>query len=106
MGKYGATCTYTFHEENRDLEKAAWDQLRFGMIATNAANFAGWKAAILKLCAYSKICTYGFVKEVETVMTRIDKMVERRNKICKAAGDCPKTGLHERALLLKEFDLN
>jgi hypothetical protein len=58
MGSLGASCFNTLSDQSRDIEKAEWDAERLDMVCTKAEYFANWKAAILKLCKKTKICSY------------------------------------------------
>lgn len=72
-GKYGTRCFHMFSDEKRELTSQAWDQERFGMFCTNSDNFANWKAAILKLCGETKLCTYEIRQLVLEFAERADK---------------------------------
>lgn len=89
MGKYGAACDRTFTSAPRKMteeEAKAWS---FGKIATDSANFAGWKKAILKLCEYSKICTREFKAAVHAAFGRVDGINQTRQQEC-LKGGCPR----------------
>ena len=76
-GQFGASCFKTLSDNTRDIEKAKWDEERFGMICTKAENFADWKASILKLCQMAgKRCKY----DVKNKVIRFNERVESFSK--------------------------
>jgi hypothetical protein len=58
MGELGASCFNTLNSKTRDIEKAQWDEERFGMLCGTAAVFADNKRIILQLCQAYKKCVY------------------------------------------------
>lgn len=89
MGKYGAACDRTSTSAPRRMTEEETKAWSFGKIATDSANFAGWKKAILKLCEYSKICTQEFKVKVDQVFSKFDEMSRVRDEECKKGG-CPR----------------
>lgn len=83
MGPLGASCFHTLSDDTRDLDKATWDQVRVGQVCTEAASFANWKAAILKLCKVTHGCTY---EEKQRLITFVDR-VEARARVARAGGE-------------------
>lgn len=71
MGTMGAACFHTLTDETRDIEKAAWDAERFGMVCTNSDNFAAVKAVIEKLCYQTKSCTYAEKEQIKKFFERV-----------------------------------
>ena len=70
-GPLGATCFHTLDkDQERDIPKETWDEIwvgpdhRFGKVCTDPDNFANLKAAILKFCSKTKMCSYEFKKKV------------------------------------------
>ena len=78
-GSMGAHCFHTLTDEKRDIPKDQWDEQlvgqdhRFGMVCTQAENFANWKASILKLCSKFKVCTYAFKKQLSDFSEKVDE---------------------------------
>lgn len=72
MGELGASCFHTLSDESRDLEKEEWDEERFGQVCTKPENFANWKAALLKLCRQTRLCTYEERRMIETLGRRMN----------------------------------
>ena len=84
MGSLGASCFHTLSDDTRDLSKEEWDSLRFGMVCTEAENFAEWKAALLKFCESTKKCTF----EVKKVVNQLQSKLERhQRKVLLARGN-------------------
>ena len=81
MGSLGASCFYTLSPQTRDIEKAAWDDERFGMVCTRSENLANWKAAILELCSNSGICTYEDVQSAQNLGSRVSHFQARSSLI-------------------------
>lgn len=73
-GELGASCFHTLTDEARDLSKEEWDALRFGQVCTGPDNFANWKAAILKFCSRTKICSFDFKKKVIEFSEKVDQV--------------------------------
>ncbi len=76
-GELGASCFNTLSDGGRDLDKAAWDTLRFGQVCTEAASFANWKAALLKFCRSTGACTYEVKKAAEKLTARATEHAEK-----------------------------
>lgn len=74
MGSLGATCVNTLSEGSRDIEKAKWDEERFGQVCTQPENFAEWKATILKFCSKYRVCSYEFKKKLESVDQKLEAL--------------------------------
>lgn len=76
-GPMGAHCFHTLTDETRDISKEVWDEIaigpdhRFGMVCSEPDNFANWKAAILKFCSRTKMCSYEFKKKVNEFSERV-----------------------------------
>ena len=64
MGDLGASCFNTLNDKTRDIEKAQWDEERFGMICGTPSVFADTKRTILQLCETSKKCVYDEAQNV------------------------------------------
>ena len=77
MGADGATCAHTLTSATRDIDKANWDQLRFGMICESSDSFADWKAVIEQLCSVSGRCTYEEKQWAQIFFLRIAKITEK-----------------------------
>lgn len=73
MGKLGATCVHTLTTDTRDLAKEQWDTERFGQVCTASENFANLKAAILKLCRETKMCSYETLQKINAFEGRIQQ---------------------------------
>jgi hypothetical protein len=73
LGADGASCFHTLTDESRDLTREQWDQARFGQVCTSSDSFANWKAAILKFCSRTRLCTYQFKKSVEDFSERVQE---------------------------------
>lgn len=58
MGELGASCFNTLNDKTRDIEKAQWDEERFGMLCAKPSVFADTKRTILQLCEAYKKCVY------------------------------------------------
>lgn len=76
MGGLGASCFHTLTDETRDIEKQEWDNERFGMVCTNAENFADMKKAILKFCSKYKICSFEFKKKVNEIASKAEALTK------------------------------
>jgi hypothetical protein len=63
--------------ETRDLTKAEWDSLRFGMVCTKADTFADWKSVIEKLCSKTGICDYQTKAVLSAFFFRIKLIQEK-----------------------------
>lgn len=74
MGELGASCFHTVSDDARELSKEEWDALRFGQVCTGPDNFANWKAAILKFCSRTKICSFDFKKKVIQFTDKMNRM--------------------------------
>lgn len=74
MGILGASCFYSDSNRERDVEKADWDNERFGMLCTTGESYGEWKAAILKLCSETNLCKR---VDAEKVATKLDQIQER-----------------------------
>lgn len=77
MGAMGAHCFNTLSEEERELDKEAWDQERFGQVCTKVESFAEMKAALAKLCSRAR-CTFEekqhiqiFYKQLNSFQTQL-----------------------------------
>lgn len=72
LGSLGASCFHSLSDEQRDIPKDVWDNMRFGQICTAdppdqmGATFADLKATIEKLCSVSGKCDYQTKKKLET----------------------------------------
>jgi hypothetical protein len=80
LGSLGASCFHTLSDDSRDVEKAKWDEERVGMLCTNSDSFANWKAAILKLCKETKMCTYEQKEMIEKLSARVESFKNRPKK--------------------------
>lgn len=74
MGEFGATCAHTLTTDTRDLDKATWDQIRFGMVCESSDSFSDWKAVIEKLCSISGRCSYEEKQQVQNFFLRMNKI--------------------------------
>jgi hypothetical protein len=72
MGEDGASCFHTLTTDSRDLTKAEWDSLRFGMACTKADTFGDWKANIEKLCNKTGICDYATEASLNAFFNRVE----------------------------------
>lgn len=54
----GASCFHTLNPASRGLTAGQWATESVGMVCTDPAVFADWKAAIEKLCSVSGLCRY------------------------------------------------
>lgn len=81
LGSDGATCFKTLSGETRDISPSDWDEERFGMVCSDSGTFAEWKAAIKKLCAYSRRCTYEDKKSIENFGINIENFKVKINEI-------------------------
>lgn len=75
-GTLGAHCFHTLSSGERQIEKEAWDNERFGMVCTKAENLADTKAVIEKLCSEANNCTY----EVQQAITAFFNHMEEVKK--------------------------
>lgn len=71
--KSGASCFNTLSDDSRDLDASQWDATLYSvdqpMVCTSSDSLANWKAAILKFCSKSKLCTFEFKKKVSEFRT-------------------------------------
>lgn len=72
-GKFGANCFHTLSDPSRDLTKEQWDAERFGQLCTHPDNFANWKAAILKLCDETHLCSFEVKEKINAFVKKTDK---------------------------------
>lgn len=72
MGPLGASCFYTLSDGHRTLSAKEWDELRFGQVCTDSANFADWKAATLKLCKKTGMCSYKDKQDIQNFNLRLE----------------------------------
>jgi len=70
----GAECFHTLSDQERHLEKAEWDEIRFGQVCTPASSLANWKAAILKLCDDTGRCDWEVVEKIVSFGERLDRL--------------------------------
>ncbi len=70
-GYDGAVCYHTMTSATRTIPKAEWDIERFGMLCTQASNFANWKSEIEKLCNAGNNCTYNV--QVQSFFSNVQK---------------------------------
>jgi N-acetyl-anhydromuramyl-L-alanine amidase AmpD len=80
MGKVGAECDRIFTSRRRSLTKPEWDKERVGMLCTDSSNYANLKAALLKLCGDTGVCTKDIVDKIEDSSKRIDPIVDKATK--------------------------
>ncbi len=71
MGRIGAECDMTFTDKRRSLDKATWDKERVGQLCTDSKNVANLKAAILKMCGDTGMCTQEVMDYVESATARV-----------------------------------
>ena len=71
-GPLGASCFNTLSSGSRDLSKPEWDAARVGMVCTVPDSFSNWKAAILKFCSQTKICTFEFKKKLNEFVDKTE----------------------------------
>lgn len=64
-GSLGAHAFHTLTNDERQVSKDEWDNLRFGMVCSKAESLADTKAVIEKLCSEANNCTY----EVQQAIT-------------------------------------
>lgn len=79
MGADGATCVHFLSTDTRDIEKAAWDAERVGMLCTSSTNFANWKTAIEQLCHETKDCDFQTKVAVATFFRKVELVQARRS---------------------------
>lgn len=79
-GTLGAHCVHTNVDAERDINKADWDNMRFGQICTNdptdkmGSTFADMKSVIEQLCNLAKKrCTYDDIESVENFFLKVDE---------------------------------
>lgn len=72
IGPYGAECFHTTTDEHRSIPKEQWDAERFGQLCTTPESFANWKAALLKLCKKTGMCTREEKRLIEDLGKRIE----------------------------------
>jgi len=90
MGELGASCFHTLTNETRDLTFEQWRIARFGMLCTDAQSFADWKAALLKLCSYTKKCNYQTQLLLENFFFNIEKIDTKLNEVKTDGFNIPK----------------
>lgn len=82
-GKFGATGVHTLCDTERCppvlLKKAQWDELRIGMVCTDANNFADMQANIDRFCAKNpNVCEYEEVVKAKAALSRIVRAAKRK----------------------------
>lgn len=76
LGSEGAACFHTFSETERLVPQPEWDNERFGMICTQSASFAQWKATIEKLCRDTR-CSKKEREAIKVVASIETRAIER-----------------------------
>lgn len=76
VGSQGAIWADTLTTDQGSVAQPQWDDMRFGMLCTEASTYADWKAVIEKLCSVSNVCTY----EIKTQLQLIFKNMDFLNK--------------------------
>lgn len=99
VGKYGATCNYTFSDKPREIAKESVDTEMFGWLATRAENFASWKLALEQICLLSGMCSGPVKKQIANVVSHLSKVLEAKDKICAAKRDCPQLKFHPKPII-------
>jgi len=78
LGEYGASCFNTLDDDERDIPKKEWDEIRYGMLCTKAEYYSDWKSTIEKLCKLAKSrCTYDDKKKVFIFSQKIERFIEK-----------------------------
>lgn len=77
MGKIGAECDRTFSNNRRSLDKPTWDKERVGMLCTDSSNVANIKAALMKLCGDTGMCTQEILRHIENTSKRIEPIAKK-----------------------------
>ena len=70
-GRLGAVCDYINSGPPKRYSKEDWDQIRFGMVCTDAAAITRLLGVIRKFCFDSGRCTYEEYKELERNVRRV-----------------------------------
>lgn len=71
-GPLGAKEFHTMTTYTQKIPKDDWDNMRFGMLCTNAQTFGEIKREIEVLCSNYKGCTY---PDIKPVLERIDRII-------------------------------
>ena len=82
-GFQGATCDHTLTTATRDVQKAAWDAERVGMLCMKSSDFAGLKADAEQLCNDDENCTYSTAVQARMISAKLDALIAR---VAKANG--------------------
>lgn len=77
MGAQGAICVHTMTSGEYNLDKATWDQTRYGQICTVPGTFADWKSDIEKLCSETGNCDYESKTQADHFFSRIESIKTR-----------------------------
>ena len=77
MGEDGASCFWMYSDASRDLDKAQWDELRFGQVCTQSTNFANFKAEIEKLCRKTR-CSVEVKEAFAQFFRRLERVQARQ----------------------------
>lgn len=72
IGTQGAVWAETQTVDSGEVKQPQWDDMRFGMICTEAKTFADWKATIEKLCSVSGKCTYQIKQQFNQFFENIE----------------------------------
>lgn len=73
LGALGASCVHMLTDEKRRIEKDDWDAERLGQMCTKSESFSGWKAAIMKLCKQTRMCTYEDKRMLNAFIERVEE---------------------------------
>ena len=73
-GELGARCVHMLSAKTRILDFDQWQDERFGQLCLREDGFANLKEAILKLCDSSQRCSWEEVRNLKTVLDRIEEL--------------------------------
>lgn len=71
LGAEGARCTHTLVDQARDVTKAEWDTIRFGMLCMDSRGFTDTETII------DQICQSGFAQCDYKARERIKEILDR-----------------------------
>lgn len=104
IGKYGATCNFTFHNEPRDIQKPNVDTELFGWLATRAENFAAWKTELEQLCVISGACNLVVKKKIREIWSQFNSILAAKDRICEGKRDCGQLKFSENRYINVEVE--
>ena len=80
-GSMGASCFHTqAQNQDFDLTPSEWEEYRFGMVCTDAKNYAENVATIEKACRSCRCCSYDQKRQILKVKKKIKSFRKTTHK--------------------------